>query len=73
MTEGKISSIQVAKMEFKYWSVLSYIRGVGDGVKEVYRQQQISVNENLLQHPSNYISIDRNIVKFREVLSNQQG
>ena len=50
-------------MDLIYWSVrLSSIKG-GDGENEVdppyhyFSQLEVRVHENLVQHPSNYISI----------------
>ena len=63
LTGGNLSSIYVANMDLINWSVRSSSRRGGDGVKvgvvilasfEFYFSR---VNENLLQHPSNYISI----------------
>ena len=50
-------------MNLFYWSVRSFSRKGGDGVKGVdgwyhyFSQLRVSLNENLLQHPCNNISI----------------
>ena len=62
LTRVNLSSIYVANMDLINWSVRSSSRRGGDGVKggvvilasfEFYFSR---VNENLLQHPCNYIS-----------------
>ena len=66
LTGENSSSIKVANMELVYWSVHSSRRRGGNEVREVdgvivflanCKNNFITVHENLVQHPSNYISI----------------
>ena len=58
LTREKLSSILTTGMDLIYLSVRLFSRRGGDELMEVeYHFIRFRVNENLLQHPSNNISI----------------
>ena len=67
LTGENLSSIQVANMDIFYWSVRSFSRRGGNGIGNVVsldscRFHVNRIHENLVQHPSNIISILPHII-----------